>query len=146
MRRVIVWALPLTLVAVLAADGEGAEPEPIKPVVSWSGTVADPALEANKPPLGLVVNHKAFAALWKTWRPAEAIPNIDFGSYFVLVITRPKGSTFIIQILERPDGKTAVVSGQGPIGEKELPGFGYGLAVFPRNKVKMIGGKEIPAR
>ncbi|HKB02321.1 MAG TPA: hypothetical protein VKD90_08880 [Gemmataceae bacterium] len=145
MRQVIGWTVPLIAGVILAASGVAAGADPVKAAVGWSGAVADPALEAKKPADGLVGNGKDFAALWKAWRPNEEVPDVDFGSYFVLVVTRPKGHTFVIHLLPVGGGDVKVLSGT-PVGGKELPGFGYGLAVFPRDKVKSIGGKEIPAK
>ena len=142
MRSLIARAVLLGVGTTLAAPAAGADPIPA--AVRWSGVAADPTLEAKKPADGLVGNGKDFAGLWKAWRPNEQVPDVDFGSYFVLVVTRPKGHTFVLHLLPGDGGDARYLAGQ-PAGGKELAGFGYGLAVFPRAKVTSIGGKAIPA-
>lgn len=139
------WAVPAVVLTALMAPDSVPAADQVQAVVRWSGTVADPDQEAKKPAGGVVTDWKEFAALWKAWRPNEQKPDIDFASHFVLVVTRQKHTTFVMQINVMDDGDGRVLSG-GLGGEKEIPGFGYGLAVFPRGKVKTLGGKAIPAK
>jgi hypothetical protein len=126
------------LTSVAAAMGD----EVVRPVVRWSGTVGDPALLKHKPQSGIITSQKDFADIWKAWRSGEQIPDIDFENHFAFVATAAKQKMFVIQLNVDKDGRAAPLGGQ--LGsDKDIPGFGYGLAVFPRAKVKSIGNAEV---
>jgi hypothetical protein len=114
------------------------------PVVLWSGFIADPTLEVQAPQNGLVTTEKEFNALWKAWRPGEEAPRISFDSHFVVVTTRTKRSTSMIGLFHTADGDAGVGSMFNSV-DPERQGFGYGIGVYDREKVKTIGGKQVPS-
>ncbi|WP_020469673.1 hypothetical protein [Zavarzinella formosa] len=91
------------------------------------------------------MSNQAFNGLWKAWRPKEQVPNIDFSSYFVVIVTASKHTTRVMQINVADDGDGSLLTSRLS-GEKEMDGFGYGLAVFQRAKLKTFGKKAIPAK
>lgn len=125
---------------VLAVIGSTAAAEFVKPVVKWSGMVADAEKEAAKPKDGLIFGPKEFDTLWKAWRGDEPPPEIDFEEYFVVVTSDRRQGGFLIHLVVDAKGRGGVVS---RVGQGEMKGFGYNIAVFRRDKVKTIGGKEI---
>ena len=135
------WWAPALLVWA-ACGGTAAGADPVYAAVRWSGVVTDPALRAKAPAGGLIGSQKEFAALWKAWGLPDPLPAVDFGAHFVAVVTSPGRTISVMRVNVGPDGDGHVLSTQ-VVGEKERPGFGYGLAIFPR-AVKTIGGKEIP--
>jgi hypothetical protein len=147
MRCFLHFAILTILVAnsTFADEKVRKEPERVRPVVRWSGVVVDPNLEKEKPANLMIVNREDLAALWKAWKPKEQVPDIDFESYFVIVVTASKHTTFVVQITVEDDGDgshlTRILG-----GEKDIEGFGYGMAVFRRDKVKKLGGIVLPAK
>lgn len=114
------------------------------PVVLWSGFIGDPTLEGRAPQDGLITTEKQFNGLWKSWRPGEDVPRIDFDSHFVVVTTRTKRSTSMIGLFHTADGDAGI----GSMFNSEDPerrGFGYGVGVYDREKVKTFGGKQVPS-
>jgi hypothetical protein len=126
----------------MAGLAPAAGADPVYPAVRWAGTLSDPDLRAKAPAGGLIGTQKDFAALWKGWGLPDPVPDVDFGAHFVVVLTSPGHTVSVMRANVEPDGDAHVLSTQ-PAGEKERPGFGYALAVFPR-AMKTVGGKEIP--
>jgi hypothetical protein len=102
------------------------------------GSLDDAALMKEAPAGGVITTAKDFEKLCKAWK-IEA-PKVDFTKNIVLVGTTSGG-----RINGRPllkDGDLKV----GFIATRDLrPGFRYLMIVYPREGVKTVNGKELPA-
>jgi len=129
------------LLAVMILTATDLRAESVKPVVNWSGTVKELAKQKALPEHGLVVDQKGFVDLWKAWRPNEEAPQVDFSTHFVVVRTAEGRFTFIAELQVDENGAALLLTARGSTVYVE--GFGYGLAVFPRDKVKTFAGRPI---
>ena len=109
----------------------------IASVVRWSGTVENAAKQKALAEPGLVTSQKTFADLWKTLRPAEEVPEVDFTSHFIVVHSAKGLSTMELRVDEKGDASLTVKGQQGGTGS------GYGIAVFPRAAVKTFGQQPL---
>jgi len=125
-----------------AAPAQGGKGKPIKPLQTWQAKVQDEALKNAAPPSGFVTNAKEFAALWKAWRGDEKVPDVDFKKNLVLVGLAGGPNIAGIGATLSDDGNLTVLVRQTLIGG---PGFGYQLAVVPRDGIKTVNGKAVPA-
>jgi uncharacterized protein (TIGR03067 family) len=138
---------PLVLVLVglsglVGPSSAQADDTSVWPVVHWSGTIVNADLEKFKPESKLVTSQKDFDRLWKAWRGEERSPRIDFKNYFVAVetIAKPGGGIYQLRVDRNGDGSLLPYA-KGT--KEEFKGFSYGIALFPRSKVKTFNGQPI---
>ncbi len=131
LRCAALFALAVLPAAALAEDKKEAPTE-------LRGSVADVGLMKEAPAGGVLTSAKAFEKLCKAWK-VEA-PKVDFARNIVLV-----GTTVGSRINGRPmlkDGDLKVFfMATADFGE----GFRYVMIVHPREGVKSVNGKELPA-
>jgi len=128
-------------VTLLAAGVALAEPKAVVPDRDWAGIIDNDKLADEAPKNGLITDAKAFEKLWKAWRKDEKVPAIDFKKQFVAV-TLSRGGPNKPRIAAKLDeGKMKIGAITTLIGG---PGFGYSLAVFPREGVKEVNGTKLP--
>jgi len=134
MHRVFL-AAPLLLVGVMTGRMAGEEKKPVKPKAETAGTVAD---DAAAGPARTVADAKAFEKLWADWKiPADA-PKVDFAKEFVVVVTSRGSRLNVVASLSSDDLNVTGVS------TRDLrPGTRYVMAVFERDGVKKVNGKEL---
>ena len=136
--RVAVGAVVL---AVAAAGLRADEPGKAVPVLQkWDGVVKDEALRKSSPMTGYVANEKAFAKLWKDWRPDEKEPKVDFEKEIVLVGVASGPNRVTLQPFLNDKGDLTVHSRSTLIGGA---GFGYGMVTVKREGIQTIKGKPI---
>ena len=135
-------ALCLTLVlASLGSAALAAPPETVTPVKQWSGSVDDESLVDGKPAVRVITTTADWDKLWKDWKLTGDVPVVDFAKNFVVANTTRGG---ILKMSLRMDdkGDLQVVG----IATRDLrPGFRYALAVVPREGIKTVMGKDLPA-
>lgn len=127
-----------TLCLLLAVLPPGEE---IKPTQMWGDVLQDESLRKLAPKSGILTDEESFAKIWNAWRPAEALPSIDFDKAVVLVATAD-GPNRMFASLRKVDGNVNAVFGSTKIGG---PGFGYLLAVLPREGIKSINNQPLDA-
>jgi Tol biopolymer transport system component len=129
---------------LLIIGSSGIPEQIVRPVKTWSGKVADKALENKKPANGILVNARSFAELWEAWRDPEKLPKVDFKKNLVVVVT---GKNIIPEIQYGIDGKGALLemTRAEAVGEK-IEGFAYFIAVLPRAGIKSFKGQKIPSK
>jgi len=116
-------------------------PEFIKPSQQWTGVIKDEARQAALPANGPMVDEAAWAKLWKAWRPDEDVPAIDFAENIVYAGTVPGPNRTLFAAALDSDGDLKITLGGTKIGG---PGFGYVLAVLPREGIKTYRGQPLP--
>jgi hypothetical protein len=130
-------------VLLLAGAGQSLA-DGVEPVAAWAGIFRDKRdekLKEEAPKDRFLTDEKAFAKLWKAWRPKEKMPKIDFKKQFVLVATTT-GPNSVVLANTKVDDKgnfTATVGSTLVFGD----GFGYLIAVFDRKGVKTVFGKPL---
>lgn len=138
MRLILCGLVAALAILEMQANGAPAEKKTVKPLSEWFGSVADEKLEKTAPQV--VVSEKAWAELWKQWQAKGEAPEVDFTKHFVLVVTT-RGSRLMLSARLDDDGNLDPLA----IATRDLrPGFRYILAVFPREGVKKVDGKELP--
>src|SRR5438094_767979 len=81
-------ALFFSLAVLLAASAQAADkPRDLKPTRQWTGVHKDEKVKKMAPEAGFVTDAKAFAKLWKAWRPEEKVPEVNFKKEIVIVAT-----------------------------------------------------------
>jgi hypothetical protein len=137
LSRKWLW-LPATmfLIAVVAA----ADAKPIKPTNTWTGSIEDDKLAKEMPENGVVTNAKDFEKLFKAWKVAEKVPEVNFDKEIVLV-AKTEGSVLKLNpaLDEKGDLKAA-----GFASRDFRPGFRYVIISVPREGVKTVNGKDLP--
>jgi hypothetical protein len=142
---------------------DGPNVKNVTPTQQFSGAVSDPQLE-KLAPASLIVTTKAdFEKMWEKWWEFGKTPEVDFKTSFVVVRTlspakaKPVEGTEGISIFlmkVSPDGSAQILHGpsletSGPDDKPKkwepTKGFYWGMAVFPREGVKTVDGKELPA-
>jgi hypothetical protein len=137
--RRLFLGLALTAAALLCA-GAPALAEVVKPAQQWTDVIRDETLKKEAPKDGLLTDAKAFAKLWKAWRPKEKVPDIDFKKQFVLVRTAGGPNRPFMNAKVDEKGNLTASVGATLIGGE---GFGYLIAVFDRKGVKTVDGKPL---
>ena len=119
----------------------------VRPAVRWSGTIPDAGKEKVQPNSGVITWREPFAELWAAWELGKEAPNVDFESYFVVVITGPPGDVLAHLMVDGEGVGRAVVKGAS---ERVGQGFGYSIGVFPRAGItagiKTYRGKVVAKR
>jgi hypothetical protein len=140
--------LPIAAVfAFMILYPASAADKPQFPVVRWSGVIEDPEKEKAKPKDDIITNQKELALLWKQWREKEEPPLIDFATHFVLVKTlENRKLSFVHYSTDTEAALTYTFTTEADKAgvPKLVPGFGYAVAVIPREKVKSYKGKPLP--
>jgi hypothetical protein len=128
-------ALALVGLAPLAAH---AQKKPVKPTKQWQGSVDDEKLLKDAP--AAVTSKKGLGKLWKAWKVADKMPEVDFTKE-VVVLTTTRGSRVKLAASLDDKGNLQVFG----LGTRDLrPGFRYVLATVPREGVKKVNGKDLP--
>ena len=131
----------LTLVpAVLLQSAFLSAAEPVNTTGRWDGVVRDRSLQTAAPTNGLVTDWPSWKSLWKTWRPNQELPKVDFDKEVVIVgvVTGPNRVLLRPTLSEGGDLRF-VVAGTEMAG----PGFGYALVKVGREGVKTVNGKPM---
>jgi hypothetical protein len=128
--------LLLTLSALHLCAGER-----IRPIKEWSGTIRDGALRKAAPQRGFLTDNKAWAKLWKTWRPKDELPAVDFTKEFIIVTT--VAGVANVHVSEGKLDQQGSLNVPASATKAEGPGFGYSIAVFSRKGVKSYRGKPL---
>jgi RNA polymerase sigma factor (sigma-70 family) len=140
MKEIEDWSLDYYLENVpKPAGGVKAAPLTIQSIVRWSGTVENAATLKALPDSGLVTSQKTFAELWKSLRPSEEVPEVDFASHFVAVHTFEARRIATMELRVDDKGDASLTVTRHPEGK----GLGYGIAVFPRAQVRTFGLRPI---
>jgi hypothetical protein len=118
--------------AALAAD------QTVKASRSWQGRIEVKLLK-EAPATGYIAGPKAFAKLWKAWRPKEKVAKVDFAKELVLVGTTRGSSMGITPSLD-DKGNLKVLT----LRTSDLrPDAGYKFVVIPLAGIKTINGKKL---
>ncbi len=132
------------LCALVATGAAAGADKPQFPPVRWSGVVADEKKQKAAPESGLVIDQKTLDAIWKAWCAGDP-PRVNFDTHFVLVQTKKAKLSFIHYTVTDEGELTFTIGVQGDKnGPKEIDGFGYAMAVVPREGVKRYNGKALP--
>ena len=111
----------------------------VKPLKEWSGSVDDLALMKTVPEFILTTDE--LEKLWKSWKVAGPVPQVDFSKELVLVSTTQGSRLRLAASLDKMGN--LVVMG---LASRDLrPGFRYVIALVSREGVKTINGKELAA-
>jgi hypothetical protein len=132
--------LPPAAVMFLVAGAAAADPMPLKPTNTWTGSVDDEKLAKEMPENGVITSAKDFEKLVKAWKVAEKVPEVDFDKEIVLV-AKTVGSTVTLSAVL--DGKGNLKTG-GFASNDLRPGFRYVIISVPKEGVKTVNGKELP--
>jgi hypothetical protein len=132
--------LSLAAVMFLAVGVAVADPTPLKPTNTWTGSVDDKKLAKEMPENGVITNAKDFEKLVKAWKIAEKVPEVNFDKEIVLV-AKTEGSVLKLNpaLDEKGDLKAL-----GLASRDLLPGFRYVIVSVPKEGVKTVNGKELP--
>lgn len=135
----ILLASCLVLAVVNAAH---AEPKAVKPNKDWTGVMNDDTQKKLTPKDGFIVDAKEFEKLWKAWRTAEKVPEIDF-TKVVVVVTLASGPNYPRISASLDEGTLKINAISTLIGGD---GFGYSVATFDRKGITRVGTKKLPAK
>jgi hypothetical protein len=138
MRLFLLAALgSLAALAGPLCPADGAEKKPIKPTMSWTGSVDDEALLKGMPTV--IVNAKDLEKVWKAWKVKGDVPKVDFAKEIVVITTAGGSRVNMSCVL---DGDNLQVLG---VATSDLvPGFRYVIATVPREGIKKVDGKDLP--
>ena len=127
--------------ALLFACGPGvAAPKPIEPTKTWAGSNDTDKLAREMPEGGVITNAKDFEKVFKTWKVADKIPEVNFDKEIVLA-AHTRGSVLKLSATLDDDGNLK----SSAISTRDLrPGFRYMLISVPRAGVKTVNGKDLP--
>ncbi|MEW4561849.1 hypothetical protein AB1K70_04945 [Bremerella sp. JC770] len=113
-----------------------------EPTELGKGKIADASLEKLAPKSGFITDAKTFAKLWKAWRPAEAVPEIDFRQDLVIVGLANGPNLVMFQPKLQENGDLTFVVASTRMGG---PGFGYRLVKVSREGIERVNGTPIAA-
>jgi hypothetical protein len=102
------------------------------------GSVEDEAVKPDAP--DVITTQKGLDKLWKAWKLAGKVPQIDFTKQLVLVGTT-SGSRINLMGHLNDKGNLDVI---GVATSDFLPGFRYILAVVGREGIKTVNKKALP--
>ena len=133
----LVGVAALAAVVLFTSDAL-AQKTAVKPSKEWTGSVDDEALEKDAP--ACVTSAKGLEKLWKAWKIADKVPEVDFTKEIV-VVTTTRGSKLRLAAALDEKGNLMV----GGLGTRDLaPGFRYVIATVSKEGVKTVNGKELP--
>ncbi len=146
---VLVLGVAAGVLLGLSVAASRAERKQVPVLRSWDGILDDVKLLAAAPPgtapdqggVGVLTEEKAWAILWKAWRPNEKPARVDFTQELVLVFTlggpnRISPPDLVLD--DKGDLKAHAVATLLP-GD----GFCYKIAVIRRDGIKTIHGKGV---
>jgi hypothetical protein len=136
--RLLSWAL-FVLGLLLAPNL--AQSAPLKVIKEWSGSIEDEALQKNAPANGVIANAKDLEKLWKAWKLEDKVPEVDFKTQ-LLAVSTTVGSKLTVSAVLDEKGDLRVL---GRATRDLRPGFRYHIVLVPREGVKTVNGKELPA-
>ena len=110
----------------------------VVPTQEWTGSVEDEALAKDAP--ACVASAKALEKLWKAWKIADKVPEVDFTEEIV-ILTTTRGSKLR---LAGTLGKRGNLEVGGWTTLDLAPGFRYVIATVSKEGVKTVNGKELP--
>jgi hypothetical protein len=134
------WLVGLVAVAavVLFTSDALAQKTAVKPIKEWTGSVDDEKLAKDAP--ACITSAKALENLWKAWKLADKVPEVDFTKEIVILATT-QGSKLKMAATLDEKGNLMV----GGLGTRDLaPGFRYVIATVSNEGVKTVNGKELP--
>ena len=133
----LVGVAALAAVVLFTSDAL-AQKTAVKPSKEWTGSVDDEALEKDAP--ACVTSTKGLEKLWKAWKLADKVPEVDFTKE-VVILTTTRGSKLRLAAALDEKGNLMV----GGLGTRDLaPGFRYVIATVSKEGVKTVNGKELP--
>lgn len=146
MRGFALMAFVLLLLPPWASAGDDTEKVSlIKPVQAWEGRLDSFTPATHKSTVLLIADAEGFEAPWRILRGDEKVPAIDFKKHFVVLVLYG-GNQFSLEGLALDERGSAKVRGSGYVAPVNAPrGRAYALAVFPRDKVKSVDGRDVPA-
>jgi len=130
----LVGVAALAAVVLFTSDAL-AQKTAVKPSKEWTGSVDDEALEKDAP--ACVTSAKGLEKLWKAWKIADKVPEVDFTKEIV-VVTTTRGSKLRLAAALDEKGNLMV----GGLGTRDLaPGFRYVIATVSKEGVKTDQGR-----
>jgi hypothetical protein len=138
MTRFLVFVLCASVVLMAARPNHGwAQAKKVDVGKTWAGSVDD--AKAKQPECITTAN--GLEAIWKAWRIAGDVPNIDFTKDMIVAIYSPGSSLRIASARLDDKGNLEVVG----LGTRDFrPGFRYVLGVVSKEGVKTVNKKELP--
>ena len=134
----LVGVAALAAVVLFTSDAL-AQKTAVKPSKEWTGSVDDEALEKDAP--ACVTSAKGLEKLWKAWKIADKVPEVDFTKEIVILTTTRGSKLRLGAALDDKKGDLMV----GGLGTQDLrPGFRYVIAAVSKEGVKTVNGKELP--
>ncbi len=140
MKRLSVMLAGVCAVALiaLAASEAPAQKKKLKPSKEWKGSVADEKLMQGAPQV--IVGPKTLEKVWKEWKVAGKVPEIDFTKE-ILVVSTTRGSRLSLQPVLDDKGNLVTFG----LSTRDLaPGFRYVIGAVSRDGIKTVNGKELP--
>ena len=137
----LVIALALPVAASPGAKDSDRAGSRLEPLQSWQGIFrSNEALDA-RPESPIVTDPETWATLWPAWRGDETLPKLDFRRVVVLVGTVPGPNRARLEATwsDQSSLRTRVWGTR-----KGGPGFGYVLAVIPRDGLGSVDGANVP--
>ena len=134
------WLVGLVAVAavVLFTSDALAQKNAVKPSKEWTGSVQEESLAKDAP--ACITSAKGLEPLWKVWKIADKVPEVDFTKQLV-ILTTTRGSKLRLAAALDAKGNLMV----GGLGTLDLaPGFRYVIATVSKEGVKKVNGKELP--
>ena len=133
----LVGVAALAAVVLFTSDAL-AQKTAVKPSKEWTGSVDDEALEKDAP--ACVTSAKGLEKLWKAWKIADKVPEVDFAKE-VVILSTTRGSKLRLAAALDEKGNLMV----GGLGTQDLaPGFRFVIATVSKEGVKTVNGKELP--
>jgi len=126
------------------AEG-GGEERVMQVIAAYSGfvdevTKLEVAPQSRSPRRYHLDSAQELEALWKSWRPKEAVPELDLAKVVVCVIAAESADPpDIVPKIDR-EGNVALYNGAVKNGR---PGFGYRVVVISRAGVKTVSGVRL---
>ena len=137
MFRLLVSAVLAGFAFAAAAPQAAAQKKKVEITKKWSGSVEDE--KAIKPEA--IVSAKGLDAVWKAWKIAGDVPQVDFSKDLVVAVYSV-GSKLNLAGASLDDNGNLTVLG---FGSRDIrPGFRYVLGVVSREGVKTVNNKELP--
>ena len=134
------WLFDLVAMAavVLFTSDATAQKKAVKPNMEWTGSVEDEKLAKGAPEC--ITSAKGLENLWKAWKLADKVPEVDFTKE-VVILTTTRGSKLRLAAALDEKGNLMV----GGLGTRDLaPGFRYVIATVSKEGVKKVNGKDLP--
>jgi len=106
---------------------------------SWTGSIEDiPCAKSGAPPTGYLTSAEDWQKLWKSWRPNEETPSVDFDKEIAFVAAFPGADTDISFLVSLTPGGdlSGGFGGHGDTKDHYSLGFAYGIVVMPRAGIK----------